>query len=168
MQLSIFGLPETTVAVIKEVAPLRDSLYMITLTNHKVKCFFPFFRIFLIFFARRRKFFPHGEKFCRPDALRGAPRPLFAGGFRPQNMPVYKDLPIYNIVAENIAGKKSMTAAAGGAMPRTGRGSFSGRRIHGTRIIPFRLAAAIGTDNFVRIHFDELFELLSAFFALVL
>ena len=170
MQLSIFGLPETTVpgAVIKEVAPLRDSLYMITLTNHKVKCFFPFFRIFLIFFARRRKFFPHGEKFCRPDALRGAPRPLFAGGFRPQNMPVYKDLPIYNIVAENIAGKKSMTAAAGGAMPRTGRGSFSGRRIHGTRIIPFRLAAAIGTDNFVRIYFDELFELLSAFFALVL
>ena len=61
-----------------------------------------------------------------------------------------------------------MTAAAGGAMPRAGRGSFSGRRIHGTRIIPFRLAAAIGTDNFVRIHFDELFELLSAFFALVL
>ena len=177
MQLSIFGLPETTVsgAVIKEVAPLRDSLYMITLTNHKVKCFFPFFRIFLIFFARRRKFFPHGEKFCRPDALRGAPRPLFAGGFRPQNMPVYKDLPIYNkdlpiynIVAENIAGKKSMTAAAGGAMPRAGRGSFPGRRIHGTCIIPFRLAAAIGTDNFVRIYFDELFELLSAFFALVL
>ena len=66
----------------------------------------------------------------------------------------------------NVA--SSSAAAARRAVSRTGGGFLSGGRIHGARIVPLRLPAAIGAGNPLGIHFDQLLELLSALFALVL
>ena len=66
----------------------------------------------------------------------------------------------------NVA--SSAAAAARRAVSRTGGGFLSGGRIHGARIVPLRLPAAIGAHHLIGMRTDEFFKFLSAFFAFVL
>lgn len=61
-----------------------------------------------------------------------------------------------------------MTAAARCAVPCTLWRLFSRRRIHLSRIIARRLAAAIGARHLIGVYLDEFFKTFSAFCAFVL
>ena len=60
------------------------------------------------------------------------------------------------------------TTAAGFAISTAFFALFSRRRVHGTRVIAFRLPSAIGARHFIRIHFHQFLKAFSTRFTFVL
>ena len=61
-----------------------------------------------------------------------------------------------------------MATAAGLAIARAFFARLTGGRIHGARVVAFRLPAAVGANHFIRVYFYQLVKAFSAVFAFVL
>ena len=61
-----------------------------------------------------------------------------------------------------------MAAATGLAVARAFLAGFARGRIHGTRVVAFRLPTTIGTDHLIRVYLHQLVKAFSAVFAFVL
>ena len=61
-----------------------------------------------------------------------------------------------------------MAAATGLAIARAFLARFSRGRIHGTRVVAFRVPSTVGTNHLIRVYLHQLVKAFSAVFAFVL